>query len=68
MSRLASDGSNLYVADNGNNAIRKVVIASAAVSTLAGGSPVETGTNNGIGPAARFFGIHGSRPTVRTST
>jgi len=33
---LASDGKNLYVADSGNNEIRKIVIATGAVTTLAG--------------------------------
>jgi sugar lactone lactonase YvrE len=58
--RLASDGSSLYVVDAGNNAIRRVNIATAEVSTLAGGSPVEFGTTNGIGTAARFFGTWGA--------
>jgi len=43
--RLTTDGSNLYVVDyntNGNSAIRKVVIASGAVSTLAGGYTTRT--------------------------
>src|SRR6202007_2060457 len=33
---LTSDGTNLYVADTNNHAIRKIVIGTAAVSTLAG--------------------------------
>jgi sugar lactone lactonase YvrE len=33
---IATDGTNLYVADAGNNKIRKIVIATAQVSTLAG--------------------------------
>ena len=37
---VTTDGRNLYVADTGNDLIRKVVIATGAVSTLAGtGSP-----------------------------
>lgn len=34
---LASDGTSIYVADTSNNAIRKVLIATGAVSTLATG-------------------------------
>ena len=35
---ITTDGTNLYVADSGNNAIRKVVIADGAVSTVASGA------------------------------
>jgi len=50
---LTSDGTNLYVADSGNWTIRKIVIATGAVTTLAGtaGSP---GSTDGVGTAARF--------------
>jgi hypothetical protein len=56
---ITTDGTNLYVSDTGNRAIRKIVIATGAVTTLAGsvGSP---GSTDGTGPAARFgtlFGI-----------
>ena len=47
--------SNIYVADSDNDAIRKVTPA-GAVTTLAGGS---YGTNDGTGPAARFFSPQG---------
>ena len=51
---LASDGAgNLFVADVGNHTIRKVVIATGVVTTLAG-SPGTTGSTDGTGPAARF--------------
>jgi len=51
---LALDGSgNLYVADYGNHTIRKIVIATKAVTTLAG-SPGEYGTDNAAGTSARF--------------
>jgi sugar lactone lactonase YvrE len=51
---IASDGAgHLFVADTFNQTIRQVVIATAAVTTLAG-SPGETGSSDGIGPAARF--------------
>ncbi len=45
-------GGNLYVADFGNNEIRKVTTVGAIVSTIAGsGGP---GSANGIGSTARF--------------
>jgi streptogramin lyase len=46
------DGTNLYVADTGNFAVRKIVIATGEVSTLAGGTE---GTLNGAGTAAQFL-------------
>ena len=50
---LAFDGDgNLYVADAGNNPIRKVTPA-GEVTTLAG-TAGSSGSINGIGPAARF--------------
>jgi len=50
---ITTDGTNLYVSDYNNHTVRKVVIATGVVTTLAGtaGSP---GTANGAGPAARF--------------
>jgi NHL repeat len=49
---LTTDGTNLYVADTGNNEIRKIVIATTEVSTLAGlGVP---GSMDGVGSAATF--------------
>ncbi|MDA8099292.1 MAG: hypothetical protein M0042_06670 [Nitrospiraceae bacterium] len=55
---ITTDGTNLYVAEYGNNVIRKVVIASAAVTTIAG-SAGQTGTNDGVGAAARFSSPQG---------
>ncbi|HYC88741.1 MAG TPA: hypothetical protein VEO54_05985 [Thermoanaerobaculia bacterium] len=51
---LAIDGSgNLYVAEYGNNRIRRIVLATAEVTTLAGnGLPV---TKDGIGTEAGFY-------------
>ncbi len=49
---ITTDGSSLYVADSGNNRIRKIVIATGVVSTLAGsGSAWST---DGVGTAASF--------------
>lgn len=61
---VTTDGINLYVADmgtiegEGNNTIRKIVIATGVVSTLAG-TANKIGSANGIGPAARFEGPMG---------
>lgn len=49
---ITTDGTNLYVADTWNNTIRKIVIATGEVSTLAGGG---RGSEDGIGAAASFF-------------
>ena len=51
---MASDGvGNIFVADSNNHTIRKVVIATGVVTTLAGtaGAP---GSTDGTGAAARF--------------
>ena len=44
---------NLYVADSGNYTIRKIVLSSGAVTTLAGVAG-SSGNTNGTGSAARF--------------
>ena len=49
---ITNDGINLYVTDNNNNNIRKVVIATGDVTTLAGGGLGSA--NDGIGTAASF--------------
>jgi len=53
---VSSDGGTIYVADSGNNVIRKIVIAaggSASMSTLAG-SLGTSGSADGTGTAASF--------------
>lgn len=51
---IATDGTDLYVADSGNNVIRKVVIATGAVSTLAGNLNGQPGSTDGAGVNASF--------------
>jgi hypothetical protein len=52
--RVASDGAgNLFVADEVNTTIRKIVIATGAVTTFLG-SPTNSGSDDGIGAAASF--------------
>jgi sugar lactone lactonase YvrE len=51
-------GTNLYVTDFNANLIRKVVVATGAVSTLAG-STTFYGSADGIGSAACFFNPYG---------
>jgi hypothetical protein len=49
---ITTDGTNLYVADVNNNKIRKIVIATGVVTTLAGGG---SGTStDGTGTSASF--------------
>lgn len=52
---IATDGSNLYVADRNNNTIRKIVIATGEASTLAGSSAVPGDALDGAGTTARFW-------------
>jgi len=61
---VTTDGRNVYVADYRNNAIRKVVIATGTVNTLAGDgnnccADAIFGSADGIGIAARFHGPNG---------
>ncbi|MBS0616607.1 MAG: chitobiase/beta-hexosaminidase C-terminal domain-containing protein [Spirochaetes bacterium] len=56
---ITSDGTNLFVVDSGNNKIRKIVIATGVVTTLAGPAAgcyntCPTGDLDGTGTAARF--------------
>lgn len=50
---ITTDGTNLYVSDTANNTLRKIVIATGVVTTLAGAVEVP-GNTDGTGSAARF--------------
>ena len=64
---IAVDGSgNAYVADTNNNTIRKAVIASGTVTTLAGQAGV-SGSADGAGTAATFSG-HRALLWIRRAT
>jgi sugar lactone lactonase YvrE len=57
-SGITADGAgNLYVADTDNHTIRQVVVATGAVTTLAGTAGM-TGSDDGVGAAARFFSVY----------
>jgi sugar lactone lactonase YvrE len=56
---ITTDGTDLYVADANNNAIRKVSIATGAVTTFAGTARGAAGAADGTGGAARFNGPKG---------
>lgn len=53
-SGITTDGINLFVADSGNNTIRKVVISTGEVTTLAG-SAGASGFSDGTGSEAKFY-------------
>jgi sugar lactone lactonase YvrE len=55
---ITTDNINLYVADYNNHTIRKIVIATGAVTTLAG-SAGQSGSADGVGTSARFFNPDG---------
>lgn len=50
---ITTDGTNLYVMEYWGDVVRKVVIATATATTLAGTSGI-TGTTDGTGAVARF--------------
>ncbi|MDD2897421.1 MAG: hypothetical protein PHI31_01790 [Desulfuromonadaceae bacterium] len=50
---ITTDGENVYVTDYGNHTVRRIVVATKAVSTLAGASG-SIGSSDGIQGAARF--------------
>ena len=56
--QLTTDGINLFVSDFKNHTIRKVVISSGVVATLAG-SVGNSGTTDATGTSARFYGPSG---------
>ena len=55
---ITTDGTNLYVAEMLNHTIRRIVISTGAVTTVAGTAGT-SGSTDGIGPAARFFAPQG---------
>jgi hypothetical protein len=54
---ITTDGTSLYVSDSSNHTIRKIVIATGVVTTLAGSG--STGSADGIGTAASFNSPNG---------
>lgn len=52
---ITTDGINLYVSDSSNFKIRKIVIATGVVTTLAGSGVYTTTPVDGTGTAATFF-------------
>ena len=55
---IATDGTNLFVADSNNQTIRKVVIATGVVTTIAG-TAGSSGSTDNTGAAARFYYPYG---------
>ena len=51
---ITSDGTNLYVSDTNNHKIRKIVIATGVVTTLAGSGTLGS-TDHGTGTSASFY-------------
>jgi len=50
---LSRTGTSVYIADSGNHTIRKMVLSTGAVTTIAG-SPGIAASTDGVGSAARF--------------
>ena len=65
---LSTDATgNVYVADFGNRGVRRVVVATGAVDTIAGDPQQSFGSADGIGPAAQFVqpvGVAAGAPGV----
>ena len=56
-SGITTDGTNLYVADSSNHLIRKIVISTGAVTTIAGtGSACTSNCDHSTGTSAGFNG------------
>jgi hypothetical protein len=53
---IATDGTDLFVSDSANFAIRKISVATGQVTLIAGGT---SGTANGVGKAAQFMNPFG---------
>lgn len=56
---IATDGTNLYIADTYNNKIRKIVISTGVVTSLAGHDFGNSGYSDGISFLAKFFKPYG---------
>lgn len=52
---ISPDGKTLYVADSGNNMIRKIDLATNTVTTLAGAGKLTPGHADGVGAQATFL-------------
>jgi sugar lactone lactonase YvrE len=52
---ITTDGTNLYIADSGNDLIRRVTIATGAVTTVAGTAEVSGHDDNVLGPGGTTF-------------
>jgi sugar lactone lactonase YvrE len=51
---ISPDGNTLYIADSGNNAIRKMDLGTSQVTTIAGGGAFMPGYADGVGTQATF--------------
>jgi len=56
---ITTDGTNLYVADSGNYTIRKIVVSTGEVSTIAGAAGASGSLDADIGTDARFNILNG---------
>jgi sugar lactone lactonase YvrE len=56
---ITTDGTNVYVADSGNRTIRKIVISTGAVTTIAGSASAASGAVDGVGTIATFNALEG---------